>query len=91
MPPISFCASERDSAFLRLAIPLPLKGATTRRQIDGKRFLKLANTKNIEDKAERKKVKRASRKKAAPKAKRTTPRGANKKKVKKLVRGQSKR
>ena len=51
----------------------------------------MANTKNIEDKAERKKVKRASRKKAAPKAKRTTPRGSNKKKVKKLVRGQSKR
>ncbi|HTM16394.1 MAG TPA: hypothetical protein VL135_05805 [Terracidiphilus sp.] len=51
----------------------------------------MANTKKIEDKAERKKVKRASRKKAAPKAKRTTPRGSNKKKVKKLVRGQSKR
>ena len=49
------------------------------------------NTKHIEDKAERKKLKRASRKKAAPKAKRTTPRGSNKKKVKKLARGQSKR
>jgi len=68
-----------------------LKGAITRRQIDGKRFLKLANTKKIEDKVERKKVKRASRKKAAPKAKRTTPRGSTKKRVKKLVRGQSKR
>ena len=51
----------------------------------------MANTKKIEDKAERKKVKRASRKKAAPKAKRTTPRGSNKKKLKKMVRGQSKR
>ena len=51
----------------------------------------VANTKKIEDKTERKKLKRASRKKAAPKAKRTTPRGSNKKKVKKLARGQSKR
>jgi hypothetical protein len=51
----------------------------------------MANTKTIEDKAERKKVKRAARKKAAPQAKRTTPRGSNKKKVKKLARGQSKR
>ena len=51
----------------------------------------VADTKKIADKAERKKVKRASRKKAAPKAKRTTPRGSLKKKVKKLVRGQSKR
>lgn len=51
----------------------------------------VANTTKIEDKAERKKVKRAARKKAAPKAKRTTPRGSNKKKVKKAVRGQSKR
>lgn len=51
----------------------------------------VANTTKIEDKAERKKVKRAARKKAAPKAKRTTPRGSNKKKVKKLARGQSKR
>jgi hypothetical protein len=51
----------------------------------------LANTTKIEDKTERKKLKRASRKKAAPKAKRTTPRGSNKKKVKKLARGQSKR
>lgn len=51
----------------------------------------VANTKSITDKAERKKIKRTARKKAAPKAKRTTPRGSNKKKVKKLVRGQSKR
>ncbi len=47
----------------------------------------MANTKAIEDKAERKKVKRTARKKAAPKAKRTVPRGSNKKKVRKLVRG----
>lgn len=51
----------------------------------------VANTTKIEDKLERKKVKRTARKKAAPKAKRTTPRGSNKKKVKQLVRGQSKR
>jgi hypothetical protein len=51
----------------------------------------VADTKKIEDTQERKKVKRAARKKAAPKAKRTTPRGAAKKKVKKMIRGQSKR
>ncbi len=51
----------------------------------------MANTKSVMDKAERKKVKRAARKKAAPKPKRTTPRGSLKKKVRKLVRGQSKR
>ncbi|HZP04383.1 MAG TPA: hypothetical protein VFB43_05735 [Terracidiphilus sp.] len=51
----------------------------------------MADTTKITDKAERKKLKRTARKKAAPKAKRTTPRGSNKKKVKKLVRGQSKR
>jgi hypothetical protein len=51
----------------------------------------LANTKRIEDKTERKKLKRTARKKAAPKAKRTTPRGSNKKKIKKLTRDQSKR
>lgn len=51
----------------------------------------VADTKKIEDKQERKRVKRAARKKAAPKAKRTTPRGSQKRKVKKMVRGQSKR
>jgi len=51
----------------------------------------MANTKSISDKTERKKVKRAARKKAAPKAPRTTPRGSHKRKVKQLVRGQSKR
>jgi hypothetical protein len=49
------------------------------------------NTTKIEDTQERKKLKRAARKKAAPKAKRTTPRGSSKRKVKKLARGQSKR
>ena len=51
----------------------------------------MANTTKIEDTQERKKLKRAARKKAAPKAKRTEPRCSKKKKVRKLVRGQSKR
>ena len=51
----------------------------------------MANTTKIENKEERKAIKRAARKKAAPKAKRTTPRGSNKQKLKKLARGQSKR
>ena len=51
----------------------------------------MADTTKIEDKLERKKLKRTARKKAAPKAKRTGARGANKKKIKKLTRGQSKR
>jgi len=51
----------------------------------------VANTKSITDKTERKKVKRAARKKAAPKPKRSTPRGSNKQRVKKMLRGQSKR
>jgi hypothetical protein len=54
------------------------------------------NTKTIKDTAERKKVKRAARKKAeekAPLAKRasTVARGSQKKKVKKIVKGQRKR
>ena len=51
----------------------------------------MANTKSITDKDERKKVKRAARKKAAPKAPRTGARGESKAKVKKAARGQSKR
>ncbi len=51
----------------------------------------MANTKTVTDKVERKKVKRTARKKAAPKAKRTYARGSEKRKVKKMVRGQSKR
>lgn len=51
----------------------------------------MANTKAIADKTERKKLKRAARKKAAPKQPRTHARGEHKRKVKKMVRGQSKR
>ena len=51
----------------------------------------MANTTGITDKIERKKVKRAQRKKAAPKGKRTGARGENKAKIKKAARGQSKR
>jgi len=51
----------------------------------------VADTTKIEDRQERKKIKRAARKKAAPKGKQTEPRGSMKKKVKKLARGQSKR
>ena len=51
------------------------------------------NTKNIEDKAERKKVKRTARKKAAPKAKRAqgVARGSQKKKIRHQAQGQRKR
>ena len=49
------------------------------------------DTTNITDKLERKKIKRAARKKAAPKAPRTHARGSQKRKVKKMARGQSKR
>jgi hypothetical protein len=51
------------------------------------------NTKKIEDKDERKKLKRTARKKAAPKAKRANDvdRGSQKRKVKKIVKGQRKR
>ena len=51
----------------------------------------MADTTKIEDKQERKVLKRTARKKAAPKGKQTEPRGSKKKKVKKQVRGQSKR
>ena len=50
----------------------------------------MANTKSL-PKAERKSAKRAARKKAAPKPKRTKARGESKRKVKKMVRGTSKR
>ena len=51
------------------------------------------NTKHVEDRAERKRLKRAARKKATPKAKRASgvARGSNKRKVKKLAKGQRKR
>jgi len=51
------------------------------------------NTKKITDREERKKLKRAARKKAAPKPKRANDvdRGSQKRKVKKVVKGQRKR
>jgi hypothetical protein len=49
------------------------------------------NTKNVKDRAERKRLKRDARAKQPPKPKRTEPRGSQKKKVKKAVRGQRKR
>jgi hypothetical protein len=49
------------------------------------------DTTTITDKLERKKLKRAARKKAAPKKPRTYARGSQKRKVKKMARGQSKR
>jgi hypothetical protein len=51
------------------------------------------NTKTVTEKTERKKLKRAARKKVAPKAKRASgvARGSIKKKVKKMVQGQRKR
>ena len=50
----------------------------------------MANTKSLSAE-DRKKAKRAARKKAAPKTKRTTPRGSTKRKMKKMVRGTAKR
>lgn len=51
------------------------------------------NTQHVEDRVERKRLKRAARKKAAPKTKRASgvARGSNKRKVKKLAKGQRKR
>ena len=51
------------------------------------------NTKTITDKAERKKIKRTVRKKAAPKAKRAAgvARGSQKKKIRHQAQGQRKR
>ena len=51
------------------------------------------NTKHVEDSLERKRLKRAARKKAAPKAKRASgvARGSNKRKVRKMAKGQRKR
>jgi hypothetical protein len=51
----------------------------------------MANTKAIESVEERKKLKRAARKKAAPKGPRTGPRGEAKAKVRKASRGTAKR
>lgn len=51
------------------------------------------NTKHVEDRSERKMLKRTARKKAAPKGPRAAgeARGSNKKKVQKMVKGQRKR
>jgi len=51
------------------------------------------NTKNVTDRVERKKLKRAARKKAAPKAKRPagTARGSVKKRIRHMSKGQRKR
>ena len=51
------------------------------------------NTKHVKDRAERKKLKRAARKEAPPVAKRAADvvRGSQKRKVKKMVKGQRKR
>jgi hypothetical protein len=49
------------------------------------------NTTNVEDKLERKKLKRTARKKQAPKAARKVPRGSMKKKIRTIAKGQRKR
>jgi hypothetical protein len=51
------------------------------------------NTKHVEDKEERKQLKRTARKKAAPKAKRASgvARGSAKKKIRPAAKGQRKR
>jgi hypothetical protein len=51
------------------------------------------NTKKVTDKIERKKIKRAARKKVAPKAKRAAgvARGSMKKKIRRQAQGQRKR
>jgi len=67
----------------------PVRRETPKR-LQRKRLL-VADTTKIEDTQERKKIKRAARKAAAPKAARTGPRGEKKKKVKKMARGVSKR
>ena len=51
----------------------------------------MADTTKVEDKLERKKLKRAARKKAAPKGPRAGARGENKAKLKKAARGKAKR
>jgi hypothetical protein len=80
----------RSAILVTIGVASPADG-THQQHSRVKEDFSVADTKKIEDTQERKKVKRAARKKAAPKAKRTTPRGSNKKKVKKLARGQSKR
>ena len=89
------CGDEQKPRFLRGPIPVILyvtysQNAGIRKQLQRKR-LYVADTTRIADVQERKKLKRAARKKAAPKPKQTEPRGSKKKKVKKASRGVSKR
>jgi len=81
--------------FPRRPIPVNILVTSTRKSGTLKRLqrkrLQVADTTKIEDKQERKKIKRAARKAAAPKAPRTGARGETKQKVKKLARGISKR
>lgn len=91
MKPPSRDCREPLEAFISIPFLLPWNSRVLSQTTDRKRILRVADTKKIEDKAERKKVKRTARKKAAPKGKRTAPRGSNKKKIKKMARGQSKR
>jgi hypothetical protein len=88
-------AITRPSRFRRLAIPVILRVTTAYLREIPRRFERkrnqVADTTKIKDKLERKKLKRAARKKAAPKAKRTGARGEKKRKVKKMARGVSKR
>ncbi len=60
-------------------------------RLEDRKEKSMANTKNVEDTQERKKIKREARKKAAPKGPRSGARGANKATIKKAARGQSKR
>jgi hypothetical protein len=85
----------RARRYRRREFPVNIEVISTRfagnlKRLQRKR-LHVADTTKIEDKLERKKLKRTARKKAAPKAKRTGARGERKKKVKKLARGVSKR
>ena len=92
MPAPSFTRPRR---FRGSTIPVILRITSAQFAGNRKRFERkrnqVADTTKIDDKLERKKLKRAARKKAAPKAKRTEPRGSKKKKVKKMARGVSKR
>ena len=88
-PLVQACFPTVHSSVITVNIEFANAGIQALNKLQRKRLS--VNTTKIEDPTERKKLKRAARKKAAPKAKRTTPRGSNKRKVKKLARGQSKR
>jgi hypothetical protein len=88
-------ADARGAAFARANSLLSYKSHRSdvlrNQKILQRKRLHVADTTKVEDKLERKKLKRAARKATAPKAKRTGARGEKKKKVKKLARGVSKR